>query len=146
MKKLHDWMAEPLVMPRWMLYVIYILFAILGMVLVVGTNAAAGDSVDDYPPYGFSISVSAMVALFTSSFRHRAGMSPETIWYRFVECLSCLTLFSLLSTYIAYTVGPWLAGDTDTGAIGIVVTIASILPLFRWIVLGNGIIRYWAAR
>ena len=146
MKKLHAWMADPLVMPRWMLYVIYTHFAILGIVLVVNTNTAAGDSIDDYPPYGMSISIAAAVALFTSSVRHRTGITPDTVWFRVAECVSCLVLFSLLSTYIAYTVGPWLAGDTDTGAIGVVVTIASILPLFRWIVLGNGIIRYWAAR
>lgn len=146
MKKLHAWMAEPLVMPRWMLYVIYVLFAVLGLVLVAGTNTAVGDSVDDYPPYGMAISITSTVALFASSIRHRNGITPDTVWYRFTECLACLVLFALLSTYIAYTVGPWLAGDTDTGAIGIVVTIASLLPIFRWIVLGNGIIRYWAAR
>jgi len=63
-----------------------------------------------------------------------------------VESFADLCLFALLSAYIIAAVDRWFHGDLDRGALAIIVTIASLIPLFRWIVLGKQLVTYWANR
>jgi len=145
-KKLGEWMAEPLVLPRWMLYALYLLFVTLGIILAMAGTADIPDSPEEFQPYGIAITVSAGIALVASAVRHRAGIDPSTVWWRAVESFADLCLFALLSAYIIAAVDRWFHGDLDRGALAIIVTIASLIPLFRWIVLGKQLVTYWANR
>jgi hypothetical protein len=121
-----------------MLLVFYALFLLLGIELAVWGSFSISMTTGRAAlvPYGVSIAVMAGLSLIGCCLTRHPS----------IECVSTLLLFALLVVYIESTIGPWSSGDGGRGAIGIVVTIASLVPLFRWTILANRIILDWAAK
>ena len=139
MARLRVWThTEPVMFPRWMLYFLYGLFVILGVTLALSGSPSLERADPDWYlfPYGAAIAGVSGLALFGAAIKRPAAL----------ECAAAFCLFALLSLYIVSTVGPWLHGNLGRGALGVVVTITSAVPLFRSIALASTIIRKWAVR
>ena len=126
---------EPLVLPRWSLYAIYLLFMGQGFALVFTDSIATPKlGLADYLiPYGYS-----MVALSATAL---LGAYKRWEW---LECAFSFLLFSLLTSFVAATLVDWFTDITDRGALGIVAVIAALIPALRSVVLFHGLI--WRRR
>jgi len=136
----------PIIMPRWMLYLFYAMFAILGVTLAVfGSVSVMSSTPAGYIlPYGAAIFFTSVIALFGAiTTRHEA--SPR-VRRALLELIPVSGLFSLLSVYIASTVLPWAQGDFAKGSLGVVVTISSLIAFMRTIERGVYVIRKLVAK
>lgn len=122
-----DWARMPVYLPRWALYVLYGLFTLLGAVLaIIGSPSIDLSTPKGYiEPYGIAISAVSLYSLVAAALPHR--ILPELI--------GAVLLFSLLTVFVVSTVGPTLQGDLTRAVGGILVLIASFLPLVRMAVL-----------
>jgi len=136
----------PIIMPRWMLYLFYAMFAILGITLAVfGSVSVMSSTPAGYIlPYGTGIFFTSVIALFGAvATRHEA--SPR-VRRTLLELIPVSGLFSLLSVYIASTVIPWAQGDIGKGSLGVVVTISALIAFMRTVDLGGHVIRKLVAK
>lgn len=133
-----EWAKAPVIIPRWALYLIDGLFIALGIVLAFSGSPSIDLSTPQgyLFPYGLAIAGAATLALV-------GAMIPRRV---IPELLGVILLFALLTVYIASTIGPWAAGDQGRGALGIVVTIASLLPFIRIVTLGLILVARWRAK
>jgi len=136
----------PIVMPRWMLYLFYLMFALLGVTLATFGSVSVRDSTPAgyVLPYGVAIFITAIGgAIGAYLTRHEGEPALRKIA---VELWFVVLLFSLLSVYVAASVGPWVQGDIGKGTLAVVVTIASLIPFTRTVELSSTIITTLAVR
>jgi hypothetical protein len=126
---------QPLVLPRWTLYVVYGLHALFGLLIVASGSIGAIEV--GAREYGLAVSSAALLCLIASA------------WFQKLPILECVfggLLFALMSTYIVSALAPIFTGDVDAGRRAVIVLLASVIPILRSVSLGNGIIRRWALR
>jgi len=130
----------PVIMPRWMLYLLYSMFAILGVTLATFGSVSINFSTPQgyIFPYGVSIFITSVGALVGAiATRHQPDPTPRLIA---PELAAVILLFGLLSVYIASSVVPWIQGDAGKGSLGVVVTLTALIPFMRLLTLGRQVI------
>lgn len=132
------WWPEPLVIPRWTLYIVYGLFTLLGVLLAVDTIPSDDLKTIDSAlgPYGLAIAITGMLCFI-------AAWIPAHPTF---EAVFAGVLFALMTTYVASALTDLFAGDFDVAERTTIVGIAVGIPLFRCLTLWKLIIVRWAAR
>lgn len=122
---------EELILPRWVLYLTYLIIAVQGVFLAIADSIAVPKlSLADYLiPYGSSVTVLSLLSLWAAWKR-----------WEWVECLSTFFLFAGLTSFVWITLFDWINDTTDRGALGIVTALVLLITLARSAVLFLGLL------
>lgn len=140
MKQKQWWDPEPLMLPRWTLYIVYGLYVLFGLGLAYGGSSELSPDyhslVGALGPYGTSIAIIATLCVV-------AALSPK---HPLIESVFSGFLCAVLSSYFVLTLDPLFTGDLDVATRVALLLIAGVIPAVRCISLGNIAIRKWARR
>lgn len=128
---------EPFTLPRWVLYLVYLIIVGQGILLTLADSIAVPKlGLADYLiPYGLGVTILASVSLVAAYFRRE--------W---VECLSTFFLFAGLTSFVFFTFLDWAFDAADRGALSIVTILVLLLTLARSTVLFRGLVWRRAVR
>lgn len=118
--------SDSLVLPRWVLYAIYLIIIGQGIALIAADSFAIPRlGIADYLiPYGTAISGLALTSLVAAFQR-----------WAWVECVSTFLLFAGLTSLVGFTFIDWMDDVTDRGALSIIAVLVLLLTFARAAVL-----------
>lgn len=120
-------MRSPIVIPRGILSVKYIMFILLGLSIYIASSPSVDEQTPDWftPVWGLSIAAPAVVAAF-ASFSER---------WETAEFWALVLLVPCIISYPIAAVSSVVNGDTDRLAFSVAALLIALLPTGRWLML-----------
>ncbi|MDN4616398.1 hypothetical protein P5G50_18275 [Leifsonia sp. F6_8S_P_1B] len=120
MRKFITWGRSPILIPRWVLTLKYVMFVFVGVTVYVASSPSLDITTwEGYTPFW-------SIALIVASLTCIIGSASPRL--EVMERWAVLVLFALLIGYAVAPVQLVLAGDTDRAAYSILAITLSLLP------------------
>lgn len=127
MRKLIDWQNAYILLPRWTLSVVYLLYALLGLISCIRLSPTLSETSPQWwiPVWVVSITLSSIGCLM-ASLRPRWEIAEK--WFSII-LVACFAAFPVSAIYL------FIQGDVGRASFMVLLVIAGVYPSSRMVTL-----------